>query len=217
MTTHSMKWLLEQLEVYLVFFDQCASGLSVSPEGLSRKSSACVSNHPGLLHEMSKLKCAGDHVHVPLQGGLPAKAQEYPVGLLRAMLKGILLTLDRNDKKHHSYGEFDEDEEQRLGGEEDPDDEDLGFRLRAPQTPSPAINQTSSRHPKAERIDSQTPCQPWSSTSGSDAHFIESSWCLGLCQKVCEGRVQMQSMHAAAASYPSQKRRHSRKRSASTT
>jgi len=139
MTTHSMKWLLEQLEVYLVFFDQCASGLSVSPEGLSRKSSACVSNHPGLLHEMSKLKCAGDHVHVPLQGGLPAKAQEYPVGLLRAMLKGILLTLDRNDKKHHSYGEFDEDEEQRLGGEEDPDDEDLGFRLRAPQTPSPAI------------------------------------------------------------------------------
>ena len=62
-------------------FDQCSFGLSVSPEGLSKKRTKVATNNPHLAAELAMAQCTGDHQHVPLENGLPGKAQHYPDAL----------------------------------------------------------------------------------------------------------------------------------------
>ena len=133
--THAMKWLEEQLGVFMVQFDQCAAGLSLKPDTLSRKTTSCISNHLGLISSLSELRCSRDHEHLQLQGGLPSKAQAYPPGLLKTMLKGIISDLD---SRQLSFPEYDDDE-QVLGGDEDPAEDQASSGMRAPQTPSPVV------------------------------------------------------------------------------
>lgn len=98
LATHAVKWLLEQRDVCLLRFDQCAAGLPVVPDTLSKKPTASITNHVGLMHELSKLQCDGSHTHQPLESGLPKKAQRYPVGLLQAMLHGVRWQLKREQQ-----------------------------------------------------------------------------------------------------------------------
>lgn len=65
------------------------AGLSVKPDTLSRKSTGILCNHGGIVVELSKFQCDGQHKHLHLQGGLPRKAQEYPPELVSALLRGI--------------------------------------------------------------------------------------------------------------------------------
>ena len=138
--THAIAWLLRQPGVCLVQFDQCAAGLSVVPGKLSRKATAFITNHIGIIHELSALQCAGDHEHQPLQSGLPDKAKTYPEGLLRAIIRGVKWQLRKEDKLILFLNGMENvlDDEQEVGGDEDPDMEESKDALRAPQTPSPA-------------------------------------------------------------------------------
>jgi hypothetical protein len=133
--------LLSQPGVWLLNFDQCAAGLSVVEDGtLSKKPTAIITNHVGLVYHLSRLLCQGDHQHQPLHGGLPAKAQEFPPALVDAFLKGI-----RWARSHEFHGWNapvfeDEDEDQRFG--EDDIAESGQSSVLAPQTPSPAMSTT---------------------------------------------------------------------------
>lgn len=138
LSTHSVKWLLDQAGVWLLRMEQCAAGLSVVDGKLSKKPTAMITNHLGMVYHLARLLCDGSHTHQQLQGGLPAKAQEFPEGLVKALLEGI-----RWAREHDFHG-FNgttslEDEEEQLG-EEEGEAAELGsaFPTPAPQTPSPA-------------------------------------------------------------------------------
>ena len=153
LATHASQWLMSQFGVFLVQFDQCAAGLSVLSGLLSKKPTCCITNHLGIIRELSKLVCSGDHPHVPLQGGLPAKAQEYPVGLVSALLDGIRWWLRRSNSWSLFNGVEEDafENEQALGGDgEDLEEEaDLSRRqLSAPQTPSPVKARAMSISPR---------------------------------------------------------------------
>ncbi|CAK9090690.1 Reverse transcriptase Ty1/copia-type domain-containing protein [Durusdinium trenchii] len=62
-STHGSKWLMENEEVLFFFFDQCELGLQVSPEGLSRKTTALATNHLGVAAVMSQYQCRKSHEH----------------------------------------------------------------------------------------------------------------------------------------------------------
>ena len=138
LSTHSVKWLLDQAGVWLLRMDQCAAGLSVVDGKLSKKPTAMITNHLGMVYHLARLLCDGSHIHQQLQGGLPAKAQEFPEGLVKALLEGI-----RWAREHDFHG-FNgptslEDEEEQLGEEEGEAAElSSAFPTPAPQTPSPA-------------------------------------------------------------------------------
>eukprot|EP00435_Cladocopium_sp_Y103_P074255 s37_g47.t1 len=137
LATHGAKCLLDQVGVFLAQFDQCAAGLSVAYDMLSKKPTSCITNHVGLIVELSKLQCSRDHKHIQLQGGLPLKAQDYPDGLVHALLRGIRWWCERSLTKSFFAGVNEEDildHEQCVG--EDEIDDDLKV-ISAPQTPSP--------------------------------------------------------------------------------
>eukprot|EP00435_Cladocopium_sp_Y103_P035246 s245_g9.t1 len=88
--TYATQWLSRQREVMHIAFDQCAAGLQVDPAGPSRKRTALMVNHLGVADSLARLQCPGNHVHVPLDHGLPHRARIWPDGLVRAVLDGIL-------------------------------------------------------------------------------------------------------------------------------
>ena len=138
--THALDWLLEQNNTMLIQFDQCAAGLQVVPDKLSRKPTSAITNHIGIARELSKFQCSKDHMHQPLQGGLPDKAKVYPLRMVQAVLRGIEWQLEKEANMILFFNGVEDplQEEQELGGEADPDDETSQPVLRAPQTPSPA-------------------------------------------------------------------------------
>ena len=87
--THAANWLARQSGVLHVSFDQCMVGLQVHPDGPSKKRTAFMVNHWGIANEIAKAQCDGQHIHVPLEHGLPRKAQQWPAGLVDKVIKGI--------------------------------------------------------------------------------------------------------------------------------
>ena len=87
--THATKWLLQQPGVIRFLFDQCMTGLKVKGDELSRKTTALTTNHLGLAAVFSSLQCPGDHSHVPLEGGLPAKAAIFGAQLIENFIRGL--------------------------------------------------------------------------------------------------------------------------------
>ena len=152
--THAIAWLLRQPGVCLVQFDQCAAGLSVVPGKLSRKATAFITNHIGIIHELSALQCAGDHEHQPLQSGLPDKAKTYPEGLLRSIIRGVKWQLRKEDKLILFLNGMENvlDDEQEVGGDEDPDMEESKDALRAHRHPLRPRRQTPSSPAGKEKL-----------------------------------------------------------------
>ncbi|CAK9057683.1 unnamed protein product [Durusdinium trenchii] len=111
-STHGSKWLMENEEVLFFFFDQCELGLQVSPEGLSRKTTALATNHLGVAAVMSQYQCRKSHEHVRLENGLPKKAQIYPSDMVRSLIQGILLGTSEFVGATHVDDVIDEDEEE---------------------------------------------------------------------------------------------------------
>ena len=111
-STHAMAWLLKQDGVIRFLFDQCALGLQVSEEGLSRKTTGLVTNHLGVAAVLSQYQCSKDHPHVPLEHGLPHKARIYPDDMVKAILTGLTF----QDQQSSFAAGFDEEEENDLRG-----------------------------------------------------------------------------------------------------
>jgi len=140
--THSISWLRQQLGVFLIFFDQCMAGLSVKPDTLSRKSTGILCNHGGIVVELSKFQCDGQHEHLHLQGGLPRKAQEYPPELVSALLRGI--DGDVNFKSTNLMAEdFGNEGDPPEGDEEEEGRDPDASGVPAPQTPRPVVRRAS--------------------------------------------------------------------------
>ena len=119
-STHGSKWLMENEEVLFFFFDQCELGLQVSPEGLSRKTTALATNHLGVAAVMSQYQCRKSHEHVRLENGLPKKAQIYPSDMVRSLIQGILLGTSEFVGATHVDDVIDEDEAEQEGVERQP-------------------------------------------------------------------------------------------------
>eukprot|EP00435_Cladocopium_sp_Y103_P028304 s1227_g7.t1 len=139
---NSITWLRKQRDVLLILFDQCAAGLSVAAGTLSRKSTGVISNHPGIIAELSKLQCDGEHPHLQLEGGLPLKAQEYPPGLVKAIIAGMQNSRSfENITLASGFEDFEADE---AWEEAEPDDDprSSSTQLPAPQTPGPVLKKS---------------------------------------------------------------------------
>ena len=142
---NAMEWLRNQENVFLALFDQCEAGLSVSQGKLSRKSTGLITNHAGITAEVSKFQCKRDHQHVQLQSGLPKKAQQYPQGLVEAILRGMTSSPSFD---HQCLAAWEEDSDEEV---EDQALEPQTSHLPAPQTPGPVMKRTSediTRHQK---------------------------------------------------------------------
>ena len=87
--THAANWLARQTGVLHISFDQCMVGLQVHPDGPSKKRTAFMLNHWGIANEFAKAQCDGQHDHVPLEHGLPHKAQEWPAALIDKVIRGV--------------------------------------------------------------------------------------------------------------------------------
>lgn len=70
--------LADHPDVCIITFDMCELGLSVSPDGLSEKSTKVITNNPWLALRLVAYQCQRDHHHVHLEGNLPRLAQVYP-------------------------------------------------------------------------------------------------------------------------------------------
>ena len=92
--THAVKWLTEQLGVIRIIFDQCMTGLKVCEKGVSKKSTALITNHLGIATIFSALQCSRDHEHIPLESGLPRKAQVFGPELIQKFISALKLEPD---------------------------------------------------------------------------------------------------------------------------
>ena len=144
--THAMTWLRDQAGVFLIRFDQCAAGLSVRDNLLSRTGTGVISNHGGIIAELAKLQCDHSHQHLPLQGGLPLLAQKFPPGLVQAFVNGMLSPTSLSSQTLAT--DFD------LEDGVDAEIEESGVPssgMPAPQTPGPVLKKTDgtiSQHQK---------------------------------------------------------------------
>lgn len=136
---NSVAWLRKQKDVFLILFDQCQAGLSLAPGTVSQKSTGFLSNHGGLIAELSKMQCTQDHDHLQLQGGLPSKAQKYPEQLVTAIIRGLSRTSSFSSQSLVTFEDEEEEEEDDSGfpGEEAAANHVRG--LPAPQTPGPVL------------------------------------------------------------------------------
>jgi len=116
--THAAVWLAKQEQVLHVAFDQCMLGLQVRPDGPSRKRTAFMLNHLGIADEIVQFQCDGQHEHVPLEGGLPHRAQVWPGGLIQAILRGIQRQLEWSGAELDSDSEDSPENEDGLGEEQ---------------------------------------------------------------------------------------------------
>ena len=107
--THALKWLLQQENVVRFLFDQCAVGLSVTPDTLSRKVTGIVTNNLGIASTLSKCQCSCVQPHQQLQQGLPKKAQVYPPGMIHKIMEGIKVQL--KEFSAWSFAQVEEDED----------------------------------------------------------------------------------------------------------
>ncbi len=120
---HAMKWLLEQPGTVRFLFDQCMAGLSVSEDGsLSRKTTGIATNHLGIACLLSSLQCDGSHQHVPLESGLPLKAQEYPEKMVKCIVDGLELGIQPSSSLSSMSGQSFPTIEDEDDGEEDLED-----------------------------------------------------------------------------------------------
>ena len=88
--TPEARELMDQPDVALITFDQCACGLQVHPSGLSEKATSFLTNNPWLAMSLCSRQCDGQHSHVRLEGGqLTKKAQVYPEALCRLVALSV--------------------------------------------------------------------------------------------------------------------------------
>ena len=103
--THAMSWLVQQAGVIRILFDQCMTELQVCDKGVSKKTTALTTNHLGIAAVFSNLQCDKKHEHVPLENGLPRKAQVFGPKLIQRFLQALRL------EPEASFFEGDEDDD----------------------------------------------------------------------------------------------------------
>ena len=67
---NAIEWLRDQIDVFLIFFDQCEAGLSLAEDTLLKKPTGVLSNHAGIITRLAQFQCQGNHHHLQLQSGL---------------------------------------------------------------------------------------------------------------------------------------------------
>ena len=76
--------------------DQCAYGLvtwdNEGGSGPAKKATKFLTNAPCMAKYLSD-RCPGNHEHVPLLQGRASAAAVYPSGLVKALCKGVILTM----------------------------------------------------------------------------------------------------------------------------
>lgn len=124
--THALQWLMQQKNVVRFLFDQCAVGLSVVPDTLSRKVTGILTNNLGIAATLSKCQCKCSQPHQQLQHGLPKKAQVYPPGMIHKIIQGIKLQL--RDFSPESFVQVDVEEDNIEPEDEDSDEQEETVR-----------------------------------------------------------------------------------------
>ena len=111
--THALKWLLEQKGVIRFLFDQCAVGLTVRENTVSRKTTGIATNHIGIAYILSQRQCTRDHDHLVLEQGLTSAARIFPPQLIQDVLSGVQFQLaDFVAQSFHAEHVDSEEEEQ---------------------------------------------------------------------------------------------------------
>ena len=99
-----LKNLLNSVDVFESVLDMCAYGMMATDDrgqpGLVRKTARLITNSEEMV-DATQHRCVGGHAHVHLLSGRAKKADEYPVKLCQAILKGLeikqrRIELDRN-------------------------------------------------------------------------------------------------------------------------
>jgi len=89
--------------------DMCMFGLQVSEHGLSKKPTGILTNDPALAARLEKSVCLGLHPHVPLERGLPRKAQVYTPLFVKAVIAGLRESFAVREPMH-SFPEVNDEE-----------------------------------------------------------------------------------------------------------
>ena len=138
--TESMRWLLSQVGVQRVRFDQCQFGLKPDGEHPARKRTAFASNHPGILLAFRGHFCPGLHEHIHLEGGnLTARARIWPEELIQSVVKGIL------GEVRYRQSFFDEDTGEARAEDLDAEETRVDAEVEVPEEPSASIQELSSQ------------------------------------------------------------------------
>ena len=126
-----MRKFLEEKNVHMAVFDQCRFGLK-SVEGIpQRKSTLVASSSSKVIDMLNGMVCKRDHAHSPVIGGsrVTARAGIYPMGLAKAMVRGVEAQFEQ-DFGHEALAAEDVEEEVdrpdgALGYGEDSDDDEM--------------------------------------------------------------------------------------------
>lgn len=90
--TAAIRGLNEQVGVITTIIDMCQYGLETSKgsmRGPARKPTKMMTNAPMIAQELRR-RCPGRHNHIPLMSGRAGPCAEYPLGLCRAVCKGLI-------------------------------------------------------------------------------------------------------------------------------
>lgn len=101
--------------------DMCEYGMNVTGEGLNLKPTGILTNSPKIAEQLSR-RCRGTHEHVQLLHGLGKKAQVYPEGFCKAILRGLATQLKEDEgfwAMAESYAAHVQDGEEETEEEED--------------------------------------------------------------------------------------------------
>ncbi len=94
--------LLEEDGVDFCGVDMCAFGLRVSERGLSRKRTRLLLNDSHMHQKLLSFQCTRDHVHVPLESGLPKKAAIFPPRFHCNLTEGVPMARKKSEKPESS-------------------------------------------------------------------------------------------------------------------
>ncbi|CAK9056115.1 unnamed protein product [Durusdinium trenchii] len=126
-----MRKFLEEKNVHMAVFDQCRFGLK-SVEGIpQRKSTLVASSSSKVIDMLNGMVCKRDHAHSPVIGGsrVTARAGIYPMGLAKAMVRGVEVQFEQDFGHEALAAEVVEEEVDRpdgaLGYGEDSDDDEM--------------------------------------------------------------------------------------------
>lgn len=104
-----VKELMQMEGVYVCKVDVCMYGLKVA-EGYNKKPTLFIANSYEVAMELRR-RCDGSHEHQNLMSGRAKKAEEYPSGLCRAVVRGLKKQLGLGKTEEELFHQGDEIQE----------------------------------------------------------------------------------------------------------